>query len=109
MKLADLQHIFFDAIISQDETCQHQITQHGELTNQQRMSIYQNAYSARLKETIETDHELLGRYLGDNLFDEMVAGYIKAFPSGYRSLRHFCENLPKFLSSISGPSISSAF
>lgn len=98
MKLAQLQASFFDAILEHDEAFEHQITQQGKLDNQQRISIYQNAYSARLKETIETDHEILGSYLGDDLFDEMVTGYIKRFPSQYRSLRYFSEHLPVFLS-----------
>ncbi|MGR6873312.1 HvfC/BufC family peptide modification chaperone [Pseudomonas sp. HK3] len=98
MNLSELQQQFFDAIIEHDEHFESNIIAQGELNNQQRISIYQNAYFARLKETIETDHEILGRYLGDDLFDEMAAGYIKRFPSKYSSLRAYAEHLPKFLS-----------
>lgn len=62
-----------------------------------RIQIYANAYRIRLKETIETDHEMLGLYLGDELFDRMVAGYVSHYPSSYRSLRTLCDNLPRFL------------
>lgn len=62
-----------------------------------RMGIYSNAYRVRLVETIDTDHEMLGLYLGDDLFDKMVSEYIAANPSSFHSLRHFCDALPDFL------------
>lgn len=63
----------------------------------QRMQIYANGYVIRLRETIDTDHELLGIYLGDDLFDKMVEGYVRAHPSTYRSLRQFADALPEYL------------
>ncbi len=63
----------------------------------QRLQIYASAYRARLRETIETDHEMLGLYLGDELFDRMVTAYIAGHPSGFHSLRQFCDALPAFL------------
>jgi len=62
-----------------------------------RLHIYRNNYQAGLREVIDTDFEMLGLYLGDNLFDQMVEGYIDAYPSSYSSLRQFGDNLPKFL------------
>jgi hypothetical protein len=63
----------------------------------QRMQIYANGYVLRLRETIDTDHELLGLYLGDDLFDKMVEGYVRAHPSTFRSLRQFADALPDYL------------
>lgn len=74
-----------------------QITEHGNITRDVRLHIYKNAYQVRLKETIENDHEMLGFFLGDDLFDKMVIGYINAFPSDNVSLRHFADKLPLFL------------
>ncbi len=62
-----------------------------------RMQIYANGYVLRLRETIDTDHELLGLYLGDELFDKMVEGYVRAHPSTFRSLRQFADALPEYL------------
>lgn len=62
-----------------------------------RLKIYSNAYRIRLKEVIETDHEKLAIYLGDALFDKMAHGFIEAYPSSFRSLRDFCDNLPAYL------------
>ena len=97
MKLSELQGQFFDAILGNDSGFVSHVVASGELDQQERISIYQNAYVSRLKETIETDHEILGLYLGDELFDQMVEGYINAYPSHYPSLRAFSENLPDFL------------
>jgi hypothetical protein len=62
-----------------------------------RMAIYSNAYRVRLVETIDTDHEMLGLYLGDDLFEKMVVDYIASNPSSFYSLRQFCDALPAFL------------
>ena len=53
------------------------------------LSIYANAYGARLREALEADHPILSRYLGDSLWAEFCDGYIEAHPSQVRSLRHF--------------------
>lgn len=64
---------------------------------ERRLSIYYSAYRARLRGSIEVDHAVLATYLGDKLFDGMAAAYIAACPSGFTSLRHFCDRLPGFL------------
>lgn len=67
------------------------------LSAQQRLSIYQSGYRLRLREVIDNDHPVLGSYLGDDLFEQMVEGYIEAAPSKYRSLRYYCDPLPDYL------------
>lgn len=62
-----------------------------------RARIYGNAYNIRLRETMETDHEMLGIYLGDDLFEEMVKGYVGQYPSRFTSLRDYTAHLPRFL------------
>ena len=49
----------------------------GPLSVDQRLSIYRNAYQIRLKGVLETDHEILGRFLGDDLWHQMLDGYIR--------------------------------
>lgn len=70
--------------------------QHG-LAAPQRLNIYANAYKARLREVMDIDHEMLGLYLGDDLFEQMVTGYLAAYQSSYTSLRQYCDRLPEFL------------
>lgn len=61
------------------------------------LAIYTNAYRARLRESLETDHPILSWYLGDELWESFCLGYIDAHPSRYRSLRHFGESAVKYL------------
>ncbi|MDO6562695.1 DNA-binding domain-containing protein [Amphritea sp. 1_MG-2023] len=78
-----------------------EITQHivcDTLDAQQRLSIYQTGYRLRLREVIDNDHPILGHYLGDTLFEQLIEGYIDAVPSAFRSLRYYCDPLPDYLS-----------
>ena len=89
----------FMAFLREDEPqIGERVVRQGKVDNETRLGIYRNAYHVRLRETIETDHSELGTYLGDNLFEQMVEGYIQHYPSHFRSLRDFSERLPQFLS-----------
>jgi hypothetical protein len=61
------------------------------------LAIYQNAYAARLSEALANDHPLLGKYLGDALWQPLCQRFIQAHPSNVRSLRNFGDTLPVFL------------
>jgi hypothetical protein len=61
------------------------------------LHIYASAYGSRLREALETDHPLLGMYLGDALWDQLCAGYVATHPSRVRSLRDFGARLPRWL------------
>lgn len=98
--LQQLQKQMINYLTDKDQN-QSAITSHivrqGKIDNQTRLHIYKNAYQTRLKEVIDTDHNILGLYLGDDLFDQMVAGYIQTYPSQNTSLRHYADKLPQFL------------
>ncbi|MGI2168821.1 HvfC/BufC family peptide modification chaperone [Shewanella sp. MF05960] len=105
-RLAEIQQQFMAYLLSDEtnndhSTCQSamqaNVSQQAGISADIRLAIYANAYRIRLKETIETDHEILGRYLGDDLFDKMAADYTRAHPSANQSLRQFCDALPDFL------------
>lgn len=107
-ELAKLQSQFMDYLLTESLDGQTPLSQgaaefQARIADQQgigadvRLQIYANAYRIRLKETMETDHEMLGLYLGDELFDKLAAQYTQANPSRFRSLREFCDALPDFL------------
>ncbi len=73
------------------------MAEQGGIDRTTRLNIYQNAYNIRLKNCLESDHPILGRYLGDELFEQMAAGYIRRHPSRYPSLRQFGSRLPDYL------------
>ena len=97
--LKDLQNQFLGQIIgSPNCDISSLIEEHGAINKEQRIHIYTSAYRIRLKQCIESDHPVLGTYLGDELFDMMVDNYIDTYPSHNTSLRYFAEDLVKLLS-----------
>lgn len=97
LSLKSLQQQMMNYLTDDKPAIAQQVVEHGGISRDARLHIYKNAYQMRLKETIDNDHPILGMYLGDDLFDKMVNGYIKAYPSNYTSLRHFADFLPQFL------------
>lgn len=97
MRLAELQQTFIDYLIKGDQEVMQYVTDQGKVDVITRLHIYSNAYQQRLRETIDSDHPMLGVYLGDDLFDQMVEGYIMHHPSNTHSLRYFADQLPTFL------------
>ena len=101
MSLKELQNQMMQYLLHDDNTISQQVVTQGKVTNKTRLNIYKNAYKVRLKEVIDNDHQMLGLYLGDDLFEQMVEGYIEKHPSNVSSLRHFAEQLPQFLATHS--------
>ena len=96
-QLESTQKSFMDFLQGLPSQFAEQVQPGGTIDIETRLNIYANAYRMRFIETIETDHEILGLYLGDKLFDEMAEGYIKTHPSRYTSLREYADNLPEYL------------
>ena len=95
--LADLQSRFIDFLSGKSGLITRSVAEQGGIEATTRLNIYLNAYQIRLQQALETDHEMLGIYLGDDLFELMASGYIETHPSGFKSLRHYGEQLPEYL------------
>ena len=95
--LRKLQQDFTHYLTDSAATIIDQVVDQGNIDRTTRLNIYKNAYNIRLKQCIETDHPMLGLYLGDDLFEKMVSGFITRYPSHYPSLRHFADRLPDYL------------
>ncbi|MCG7537545.1 DNA-binding domain-containing protein [Pseudoalteromonas sp. OOF1S-7] len=95
--LAKLQQAFIDMLNGAASDLTNHIAPQPGLDAKDRAAIYHNAYRIRLTKVLEQDHEMLGRYLGDDLFDQLVEGYLAQYPSCDPSLRHFGDRLPTFL------------
>ena len=96
-KLIDLQQQFSDYLLSRNDDIYACIVDDERVSKNTRLEIYKNAYVIRLIKCIETDHPMLGKYLGDELFETMANGYINSHPSKYTSLRNYCDYLPVYL------------
>lgn len=95
--LQQLQNQMINYLTDDDQLIADQVVDQGGIDVPTRLHIYKNAYVSRLREVIDTDHGVLGIYLGDDLFEQMVQGYVTDFPSDTTSLRHYADHLPQFL------------
>ena len=103
LELAELQKTFFAAMRGVAEQTDHlmpALALGRNATPAIGLAIYQNAYSARLREALENDHPQLGNYLGDELWQQLCAGYIAAHPSKVSSLRYFGASLPGYMAEV---------
>jgi hypothetical protein len=100
VSLAELQDQFQKALLSRDDRILSIIPDsHGEQRDV-LLGVYRHAYTQRLVEFVENDHELLHEYLGDETFREMAKAYSAAHPSQDRNARYFCVHLPQFLERV---------
>jgi hypothetical protein len=97
--LLQIQQEFMSLLQDNDRSIEQEVVEQGQLSIAQRVDIYRSAYRIRLRGVIDEDHEMLGLYLGDDLFEAMVEGYIQAMPSQHPSLRRFADRLPDYLRS----------
>ena len=95
--LLQIQSELIDYLVYNKQGVDDYITDGGPIDKQTRLNIYSNAYMLRLRGVIDTDHEILSYYLGDELFDLLVKGYINSHPSNHTSLRDFCSDIPAYL------------
>ena len=90
---------FQRGILTGDDTVLAEIQDSPREKRETLYGVYRYAYGSRLVEAMRNDHELLHRYLGDEVFDEMGHAYVKARPSEHPNLRWFSQGLPEFLKS----------
>jgi hypothetical protein len=67
------------------------------LTAAERISIYANAYYARLLECVGECFPILKGALGEDVFNGFAFDYLQRYPSRSYTLDHLGENFPRFL------------
>ncbi len=103
MTLKQLQSDFIACIYAEqtdknkENNFKHLLCEEGKITPEQRISIYQNAYRARLYGVIDSDFPCLGKLIGDDLYHPLCSAYINAYPSHQPSINNFCAHLPEFI------------
>lgn len=95
--LADLQDKFQTYLLHSSNQIEHSIVGTENVPVELRLMIYGDAYRARLLEALESTYTALKAYMGDDDFYQLGHEYIDAFPSTYRSIRWFGDQLPDFL------------
>jgi hypothetical protein len=67
------------------------------LTSEERLAIYHNAYFSRLLECLRNIYPMLAKTLGDEAFDALAIGYLQAHPSESYTLDRLGDNLHGYL------------
>ena len=72
------------------------------LNSFERLGIYRQMYLARLREALENDFLGVAHFLSNEAFIELVAGYIRAFPSRSYTLNRLGDHFPEYIRSAPG-------
>lgn len=67
------------------------------LTSEERLGIYANAYYARLLECLAEVYPVLARALGEEVFNSFAFEYLQRYPSRSYTLTRLGESFPRFL------------
>lgn len=73
------------------------ITRSRNLTSQQRLAVYGNAYYARLLDCMRGFLPVLAQTLGEELFDQFSFDYLQAYPSHSYTLGRLADNFVRYL------------
>jgi hypothetical protein len=99
--LAELQDLFQTAILNADDSILDLIPGNSRTSHDILLSVYRNGYAARLVGIVRTEHPGLVAYLGDDLADEVIAGYLAEHPSQSTNARWVPNGLPEYI--VHGP------
>jgi len=80
-----------------DGNCDAVIGRSRNLTSVERLSIYHNAYFARLLECLRSIYPMLARTVGEEAFDALAIGYLQASPSRSYTLDRLGDDFMGYL------------
>ncbi|MBL8151357.1 MAG: putative DNA-binding domain-containing protein [Blastocatellia bacterium] len=66
----------------------------------ERLHIYRRAYILRLVEVLAIDHATTKHLLGEEAFDDLMTGYVQAYPSRSYNLNFLNKSLPDYIKSL---------
>jgi Putative DNA-binding domain len=95
--LAQLQSVMQRSILDGDNATLCFLKPTPNDTPEVMFGVYKNAYVMRLVEVAGHDYEYLETYLGEEQFERMARGYVKAHPSRQPNARWFAHGVPEFL------------
>ena len=70
------------------------------LAPQERIQIYRGMYLMRMEEALEIDFPAIAERLGSKVFRELVASYVRTYPSQSYTLDHLGRKFAQYLSEI---------
>jgi hypothetical protein len=96
-ELMNLQNKFQAYLMHSDAQIEQSIVATKNVPVAVRLDIYGNAYRSRLLEALEATYPALKIYMGDDEFYKIGHEYLDKYPSSYRSIRWFGDQLPAFM------------
>ena len=96
-ELAQLQQEFQQYLLSGKTDINPSVLSTNEVSAEQRLGIYRDAYHLRLIECLTTTFTALHSYLGTEEFQKMCRSFIELHPSYYRSIRWYGDLMSVFL------------
>ena len=96
-QLLDIQQKFKHYLTQQQTAIVQHIVSTDDLSNDERLAIYGNAYTARLIEVLQKDYSAILAILGEAQFQDLALAYIDRHPSTHPSLRFFGKAMSDFL------------
>ncbi|MGO9605179.1 MAG: DUF2063 domain-containing protein [Candidatus Binataceae bacterium] len=67
------------------------------LSRNERVQVYRDAYRLRLRDVLREDFPAIARHLGPDRFDRLVEAYLRDFPSQDPSVRHLGHAMGDFI------------
>lgn len=91
---------FQDYLLRHDASIMQHIVGTSKVPPEVRLSIYADGYRLRLHEALATNYPVLKSVVGEDAFEVLANDYIDAYPSQYRSIRWFGDQLSAFIAEI---------
>lgn len=95
--LFDLENKFQSYLLHSDQDIFNHVVGTCKVPAEIRLRIYENAYRSRLQDALSVTYPALQGYLGQESFEELCFAYIDAFPSTFRSIRWYGDQLATFM------------
>ena len=86
-----------DLVPMSRDDLEHMITRSEKVSAQDRLSIYANAYYARLVECLGESYPVMKRTLGEQAFNGFCFDYLQAYPSHSYTLGHLGGQFAQYL------------
>lgn len=96
-ELLKIQDQFQAYLLNENPEIESAIVSTEKVSIETRLMIYGNAYRLRLLEVLESSFPVLKKLMGDEDFYQLGHEYIDSYPSTYRSIRWFGDELAAFL------------
>lgn len=92
-----LQQKFQDFLLTDNLEISQEVVSTSKVPASVRLNIYGNGYRTRLIEALEATYPVLKKILGEETFNTLGNAYLDKFPSHFRSIRWFGDQLSDFL------------